>query len=82
MSLVPPQMGAKKVSRNLKSHGGVNKLPVLKPIGRCAVSSGMADYQNDGGDGASVEEDQDDTPDQEEGFRSPSDSKIPPGIKR
>lgn len=75
-------MGGKKVARNLKSHGAVNKLPVLKPIGRCTTSSRVTEYQNDGGDGASVEDDQDDTGDQEEGFRSPSDSKIPPGIKR
>lgn len=74
-------MSGKKVSRNLKSRGAVNKLPVLKPIGRCA-SSKLAEYPNYGGDSASVEEDQDDTADQEEGFRSPSDSKIPPGIKR
>lgn len=74
-------MSGKKASRNLKSHGAVNKLPTLKPVGRSSLSH-LSEYQNDGGDRVSAEEDQDDTADQEEGFKSSSDSKIPPGIKR
>ncbi|XP_045617198.1 zinc finger protein 687a [Procambarus clarkii] len=31
------RVGNKKVRRNLKGHGAVNKLPVLKPIGRSAA---------------------------------------------
>ncbi|MPC08790.1 Zinc finger protein 532 [Portunus trituberculatus] len=73
------RMRGKKVGRNLKSHGSVNKMPVLKPIGRCG-SARLDEYQNDAG-ATSLEEEQEDAVEQEEEMRSPTE-KIPPGIKR
>ncbi|KAK8384065.1 hypothetical protein O3P69_016058 [Scylla paramamosain] len=73
------RMRGKKVGRNLKGHGAVNKMPVLKPIGRC-TSARLDEYQNDAG-ATSLEEEQEDVAEQEEEMRSPTE-KIPPGIKR